>query len=288
MVLILKDGLGADDADRVYSQHGDAHRDRRGGGYDHLRGHAHQPRLPRVLPESQQTCVFCAVYQVTASANHHAVYVNCYLASLNARAALLTTMKSGENGVSIHLSHVSRSMPSFRATGSAGRPTKEFGKEFGYGTAVESYNAATRSTDDTLGDGHSASGKGLQAQIQRPRSSASQKLRLGRALGLGLGDKDSEAYHRGDDNEDDPDKLAIKVETSVHSDLDFHVDTERGREEEVAVTLPHVRYGYPQAQTPDVEAYDFDYRDHDARHGRSLSHPYAAAAPDVKGGAYGF
>lgn len=226
------------------------------------------------------------MYQVTAGANHHAVYVNCYLASLNARAALLTTMKSGENGVSIHLSHVSRSMPSFRATGSAGRPTKEFGKEYGYGTAVETYNAATRSTDDTLGGG------AIHGQIQRPRSSASQKLRrgLGLGLGLGLGDKDAEAYHRGDDgdDDDDPDKLAIKVETSVHSDLDFHVDTERGREEEVAVTLPHVRYGYPQAQTPDVEAYDFDYRDHDARHGRSLSHPYAAAAPDAKGGAYGF
>lgn len=49
-------------------------------------------------------------------------------------------------------------------------------------------------------------------------------------------------------------------------------------------------YGYAQVQTPDVEAYEshFDYRDRvrDARHARSASHPYAA--PDTKGGAYGF
>ena len=94
----------------------------------------------------------------------------------------------------------------------------------------------TVTTDDTL---------------QRTHSDTSQKS----DLVLRLGDKDSDVFRDAHGfGGDDGDVVEIKVETTVHSDLELGGDGEerstRGRDE-VEVTLPRMRYGYPQVQTPD-------------------------------------
>lgn len=94
-------------------------------------------------------------------------------------------MKSGDNGVSVHLSHVLRSIPTFRPTGPAagGRPTKEFGKVYGYGTGVETYNAATRSTDGTLCAAAAAISRSTPPGQRQPDAPAEARI--------WIGDKDS-------------------------------------------------------------------------------------------------